>query len=377
MHRLHLTFGVVWLIITQRGLEFPDLSSVAPDLTTPPMITGIPVPGRRVRQVAPGYEGAGVYHALYLPEDWQPGRRYPVIVEYAGNGPYRSEYGDFSPGTVEGSNLGYGISGGKGFIWVCMPYVNTTDKRNQLWWWGDVQATVDYCKRVVRSVCERYGGDSGAVILAGFSRGAIACNYIGLHDDAIADTWLAFVAYSHYDGVRTWDYPASDRASALERLRRVKGRAVFICRENSVQETREYVAATRVQASFTFVTIPFRNHNDAWALRDISERRELRSWLRDVLVKRPGTHRISGRITDESGKGAPSALIESGDTHLAITDRSGRYALEGLANSYRTVKASKQGFVSRAVEVSVAGRDITGIDIALRRDEQREQTSNK
>jgi len=44
-----------------------------------------------------------------------------VIVEYAGNGNYANKYGDVSSGEVEGSKLGYGISGGTGFIWICMP----------------------------------------------------------------------------------------------------------------------------------------------------------------------------------------------------------------------------------------------------------------
>jgi hypothetical protein len=45
-----------------------------------------------------------------------------VIVEYAGNGNYSNASGDVSRGVPEGSNLGYGISGGKGFVSVCAPY---------------------------------------------------------------------------------------------------------------------------------------------------------------------------------------------------------------------------------------------------------------
>jgi len=38
----------------------------------------------------------------------------------------------------------------------------------------------------VKMICEKYGGDSAKVFLAGFSRGSIACNYIGLHNNQIA-----------------------------------------------------------------------------------------------------------------------------------------------------------------------------------------------
>ena len=41
-----------------------------------------------MRQSAPGYEHTSAYHALYLPANWQPGKKFPVLVEYAGNGGY-------------------------------------------------------------------------------------------------------------------------------------------------------------------------------------------------------------------------------------------------------------------------------------------------
>jgi hypothetical protein len=269
--------------------DLPDIRSVPPDLTVPTVTTGEAAPGKRVRQTDPEFAGTDIHHALYLPTDWRAGKLHPVIVEYAGNGNYRNRYGDVSTGEVEGSKLGYGISGGKRFHWISMPFVNSVEKKNQTRWWGDVEATVRYCRNTVRRVCERYGGDPSAVILAGFSRGAIGCNYIGLHDDRIAALWLAFLPYSHYDGViTTWPYPGADRASALQRLRRLKGRAVFVCQEKSIDNTKSYLESTGVKAPFTFQRIAFRNHNDAWMLRDIPARHAARRWLRHVLKTRPG-----------------------------------------------------------------------------------------
>ena len=60
----------------------------------------------------PQYSNTNVYHVTYLPTDWRPGKRYPVIVEYAGNGNYTNRFGDVSTGRVEDSRLGYGISAG-------------------------------------------------------------------------------------------------------------------------------------------------------------------------------------------------------------------------------------------------------------------------
>ena len=269
----------------------PDIRSVPPDLAPPPMGEGEPGPGRRVRQVLPGSGGTHVYHALYLPTDWQPGRGYPVIVEYTGNGSYCNEFGDVCTGRVEDSKMGYGISGGQGSLWLCLPFVDAAQKRNAAVWWGDVEATVDYCQRAVRLLCEEYGGDREAVILAGFSRGAIACGHIGLHDDATAGLWLAFVAFSHYDGaIESWPYAGADRASALARLQRLGGRASFVCNEGARvwAAVEKHILASGVQAPFTFCGTGFRNHDDAWVLRVSPARRALRQWLQEVLETRPG-----------------------------------------------------------------------------------------
>ena len=273
-----------------------DISTVPPDLVTPPMLEASPAPGKRVRQTHPGYAGTGVYHALYLPSDWTPNRTYPVIVEFAGNGPYKNRFGDISTGKVEGSNLGYGISGGKGFIWVCLPYLNEKGDANVIRWWGDhpsydPQPTVEYCAATVPWICQAYGGDPKKVVLAGFSRGAIACNYIGLHNDQIAALWRAFVPYSHYDGAKVhWPYPGDDRKSATERLKRLRGRPQFICHEGSrpmnsqnLEQARGFIEAAGIEGDFTYMPTGFRNHNDAWTLRPSPARKALRAWLADRL----------------------------------------------------------------------------------------------
>lgn len=264
------------------AFECPDLWTVPADLEVPPMIDGRPSAGRRVRQVLTAFETTRVHHALYLPRNWRPGGRYPVLVEYAGNGNYVNAYGDRSAGTVDGVSLGYGISGGRDYIWVSLPFVDRANGVNAITWWGDVEATIDYCLAAVQMVCEKWGGDRDRLFLTGFSRGAIAGNYIGLHTDTIAGLWRGFVAHSHYDGVRTWPYPGSDRASALARLARLQGRPQFISHECSVEPTREYLEATGIHAPWEFLALPYRNHTDQWVLRDLPERRRLREWLKKL-----------------------------------------------------------------------------------------------
>jgi len=277
-----------------------DITWVAPDLKVPEVADGEPRPGMRVR-----IGNSGLYHVLFLPEDWKPGTSYPLIVEYPGNGP-----GPLSPrvpgisiegGTPENTMLGYGLSGGRGSLWVSLPFVEANGISTT--WWGNVQETVNYCRRTVDTICSRFGGDRRKVMLCGFSRGSLACNYIGLHDDSIAGLWRAFFCHSHYDGVHRWPYPGADGESARERLQRLKGRPQFISHEKSgdekglvyvphgrpryvgsVEETRRYIEATKIVGDFTFETLPYPNHTDAWILRPTSLRARARAWARRVLA---------------------------------------------------------------------------------------------
>jgi hypothetical protein len=50
-----------------------------------------------------------------------------------------------------------------------------------------------------------------------------------LADDEIAAFWKWMFTHDHFDGQKKWGYPQSDRASALQRLARLKGRPVLVC----------------------------------------------------------------------------------------------------------------------------------------------------
>ena len=263
------------------------------DLITPTMTEDAPAAGKRVRQIAPEYVGTKVYHALYLPSDWKPGGKYPVIVEYTGN--------KFPPGKgsgeVKDANLGYGMSGGKGFIWVTMPYVQKGRKENAVTWWGDKQATVDYCKVNLPRIYKQFGGDVDNVFVCGFSRGAIGSSYIGLADDDIANLWKGMFTHDHFDGHKKWGYENSDRASALTRLSRLKGRPVLICGQHASNVRNGYLEDHLDLAQFTFLDVPttkifnipegpyIHSHTDLWMHRESPYRRKARAWLKNVLAE--------------------------------------------------------------------------------------------
>jgi hypothetical protein len=266
-----------------------EIKEVATDLVVPEMQNTGARPGLRVRQTVAEFAKTDAYHSLYLPLDWQAKQRYPILVEFAGNGNYRNKLGDVSTGKVEGSKMGYGISAGRGYIWLCLPYLNNAADANVIKWWGnppeyDPRPTLAYCQAAIRETCTQFGGDPARVILLGFSRGAIAVNYLGLYNDEIAPLWQAFIAFSHYDGVRRWSYPHSDRRSAIARLKRLANRPQLICAESAknLEGTRSFIRDSGVQGPFTFMLTGFVNHNDAWLLRPSPARRKLRKWLADL-----------------------------------------------------------------------------------------------
>jgi hypothetical protein len=272
------------LAIPMLTAQTPDWKAMPPDLTVPAVTEESPSPGRRVRQTTPGWEKTKVHHLLYLPNDWQPGKSYPVIIEYPGNGPYADARGDTCDGSVESCILGYGISGGLGIIWAALPLIEEKAgaTQNAPKWWGDVEQSKRYCRETVHDLCARLGGDAQCVFIAGFSRGSIACNFIGLHDDQIAKLWRGFICHSHYDGSRRWPGDGGDSA-VLERLKRLGNRPQWISHELTTATTEKWLQRSGVQGVWTFTPMPFPNHSAAWILRDLPERRKLRDWLADAI----------------------------------------------------------------------------------------------
>jgi hypothetical protein len=263
-----------------------------------------------VLQSLPRYAGTEVAHALYLPTDWSPDKRFPVLVEYLGNSARVRDY----------RGIGYGLTGGKGFIWVVLPFVSVDGNTDEAWWWGDVAATVAYAKEAVPAICRDWGGDPGEVIIAGYSRGAIACNYIGLHDDEIASLWSASIPVSHYDDAHIpWGMTPEEQSRAKERLLRLGDTPQLVCGEYTapgypppdklldhvrsenitefeeaksawdlspileVENTRAFIAEHHPSGNFAFIDLPWVNHGAQVVLRDTPERRLVRRWIEQVL----------------------------------------------------------------------------------------------
>ncbi|NQU43896.1 hypothetical protein HQ520_11470 [bacterium] len=157
----------------------------------PEVTDGAAAPGKRVREVLSDYAGTSVTHVLYLPRDWQPGKSFPIIVEYTGNIFYHKFC--HSTGLTDQGTMAYGLSKGVGYICLNLPFISEDGQREQKDGWGDPDRTADYCVEAVQETSKRWGGDPSAVFFVGFSRGTIAANYIALCNDRIASIWAGII----------------------------------------------------------------------------------------------------------------------------------------------------------------------------------------
>jgi hypothetical protein len=276
------------------------MSLGAADLVLPPMTSGEPQPGKRATVIAPEYTGTKVRQLIALPDDWTPdwkarGKSWPVIAEYTGN--YFPTSG--STGEVEGAALGYGVSRGKA-IWVALPYIAKDRQKNEITWWGDIDATVGYAKTNIPRICAEFGGDPKKVVLCGFSRGAIGVSFLGLHDDDVAKLWCGLWAHDHFDGMLEWKGHAWGsplvryREEASVRVRRLQGRPLLVSQAGA--QTRRFIDAL-APSGVTYLTVDmaahfgtFPNelakhpHNDRWPLRDGDATSTARAWFERVTT---------------------------------------------------------------------------------------------
>jgi predicted esterase len=281
--------------------------------------------GLRLRCVAEEYAAASndaVTHLVALPKDWEEGRRYPVLVEYAPNR-YQGE-GAFGPlscmGTTADCRMGFYLAGapgrpecGVGYLWVCMPIIaydraspdDRARHREATRWWGaegDGPAAIAdtvgqrlaaaYLRANLPRVCARFGGDPGRVALLGFSRGAIAGGWVGRSDDATAALFRAFVLHSWHDGMSN---PICPPDPGQLRLRRALGRPSFLScgdRDGGRAASEEADRLLRaLGAESELHVIPDLPHSDEWvqgrSAVHLAVRDAARAFLERVTATRP------------------------------------------------------------------------------------------
>ncbi|MEI7421726.1 MAG: family 43 glycosylhydrolase [Prolixibacteraceae bacterium] len=244
-------------------------------LKVPKIMDGPPAAGHLVRYRLKGDENNGIYCLVYLPSNWKKSKSLPVIMEYPGNIYYAKAC--YSNGLPDQCVIGYGMTRGKDAIWVSLPFIDRKKGEMVENGWGDPEATADYAVSMVEEICSKYNGDKKNIVLTGFSRGAIACGFIGLRNDRIAPLWKAFHACQHYDG-DGWN--GATMEGAKERARRFAGQAVFQT-DNSEEFFQPVMDEMKTKTTYVSSGLGF--HSCAMFLDDRPSTQQLRKWFKDLV----------------------------------------------------------------------------------------------
>jgi hypothetical protein len=127
-------------------------------------------------------------------------------------------------------------------------------------------------------VCADHGGDRARLVLTGFSRGAIACGYIGLRNERIASLWKGFHACQHYDG-DGWN--GATMEGALERATRFRGEAVFQT-DNAPKAFQPVMDVMKTEV--TWASSGLGAHATAMFLDDRPSTVQVREWFQRLVA---------------------------------------------------------------------------------------------
>ncbi len=232
-----------------------------------------PSAGKRVRyRISPNTD---IYGVLYLPSDWEKDKSYPMIVEFPGNIFYTENC--YSTGYPEQCTIGYGVSKGEGVILLSLPFVDYKKGMIATSGWGSPDDTVDNTIKMVESICDNFGVDSDKIMLTGFSRGAIACGFIGLRNSRIASLWKAIHCCQHYDG-DGWGKATYE--DAMLRLQNGVDIPQFHTDNNKAQ-LKELLFKSNINA--TYVNSNLGAHACDMFLDDRESTQQLRKWFWETI----------------------------------------------------------------------------------------------
>lgn len=238
-------------------------------LEVPIMENTSPQAGKRIWYQPKSLQGSNKYTALYLPNNWNPNEKYPVIVEFPGNIYFTENC--YSTGRPESCTIGYGMSKGKNAIWISMPFVDDMSNEISESGWGNPDHTADLTIEIIEEIINKYGGDKDRLILTGFSRGAIACGLVGLRNDKIASYWKGIHACQHYDGD---GWGGSKMEDAKERIKHFKG--AYFQTDNSNEEPKNMLMEANITSQF--VNSGLNAHSTAMFLDNRPSTIKLRNW---------------------------------------------------------------------------------------------------
>ena len=239
-----------------------------------PMIENCkPKQGKRV--IYPFAKNSNLYGVLYLPRDWTADKSLPLIVEFPGNIYYTDNC--YSTGRPEQCVIGYGMTKGDGALWLSLPFVDYSKDEIVESGWGNPDDTADFTVKMVEKMRKEFRVDTSRVVLTGFSRGAIACGFIGLRNSKIASLWKGMHVCQHFDGD---GWRGANKKDAILRLKNGIHIPQFHTDNSS---TVLYNMLNDANIKTTYTTSGLGAHACDMFLDDRQSTLELRTWLKNLF----------------------------------------------------------------------------------------------
>jgi hypothetical protein len=264
-----------WLFLFVNSLIFGNLAAGAKPYPkdVPAVVEGAPEPGIRVRVYLEAYPHA--YYVLYLPYNFDDKLAHPLIFESPAN-PTRLDPWGYPEETV----LGFGLSEGYDFIWVSVPFVDEGGHMIKFVWGNSPETTVNFWLAVLNDLDKRFTIDKK--IIAGFSRGAVSCSYIGNFNEEISNKWDGYFAHAHFDGCCQ-----TVKGDVQERIERIKQKKVLLsagCDDIALKCTEmSYERLITNNIPVTILKIPNTGHHPYWILEQNNEAEQARKWARSFF----------------------------------------------------------------------------------------------
>lgn len=240
-------------------------------LTSPEIETGLPRPGHRVRVSIEDYPDAN--YDIYLPYNFTNTGKWPVIFEI----PCADDAHD---ATV----IGFGISEGKDYIWVSVPYIDHDGKIESGAWTLEPSYTEKFWLAVLKDLKNKYPIDDRKIIIAGFSLGGAGVSGFGNWSSEISSKWAAYFSQSHFDGC-CLNFPGNSD----ERINRIDKRKVLVCAgERDTAKTCSKNAYTKLVSKgvpATYIEIVNWDHFPDWTLTNSQSAQQARNWLNTLFTE--------------------------------------------------------------------------------------------
>ncbi len=233
----------------------------------PTMVEGTPAKGKVTKRNITGWNN-NVYYTIYLPSNYSAtGTKNPVIFDLPPN-----EYETYN-GKPECEYLGYGLGYGSDFIVVVAPFLNADGSNLATTYWGagtlagDYTKTLEFWQAILTDIETNFNSDPDRVILTGFSRGAVACSYLGCSTYEWASKFCAFMPFSHHDGGSLTPFAAYQRLMRMQPMKTaiMYGGVTDSGRANSLIGVG---ICNELEIDYTAFEIADSGHDIAWCLRE-------------------------------------------------------------------------------------------------------------